>query len=194
MGMYSKVFKRKSKVGPTTEGFYQSFTLVVKDGKRTIDVVADSVAEFEAWLLGLSNLTKKEPVWGEKLDFELLNDPEETKIAMSLSSEERAVLSLHHIRPSLLKKLRNIVKEKRDEVLGYRKLFNGDTHKVFQAMGGIHPPHMNSKNALLVTKVCILIFCALSLPLFSLPLWEKQRAVLKRSETFFGLRMVCTYL
>eukprot|EP01061_Rhynchopus_euleeides_P047373 TRINITY_DN9477_c0_g1_i1.p1 TRINITY_DN9477_c0_g1~~TRINITY_DN9477_c0_g1_i1.p1 ORF type:complete len:1049 (+),score=504.38 TRINITY_DN9477_c0_g1_i1:399-3545(+) len=152
MGMYSKVFKRMGKVGPATDGFYQSFTIVVKDGKRTIDVVAESVAEFEAWLLGLSNLIKKEPVWGETLDFEQLNDPKEVKLAASMSSKERDLCSKHHIRPSLIVRLREVAREKRDEVLRYRKLFNGDVQKVFQAIGGINPPYLNNKQALLMTK------------------------------------------
>ena len=154
MGMYSKVFKRAGKVGPLTEGFYQSFTLVVKDGKRTIDVVAESVPEFEAWLLGLSNLLNKEPVWGEPLDLSSLRDPQEEELALTLSPAHRETVRKHHIRPSLLHKVRSIVSEKRDEVVQYRNLFNDDMQKVFQAMGGIHMPALNGKNALLMTKVC----------------------------------------
>eukprot|EP01063_Lacrimia_lanifica_P033723 TRINITY_DN608_c0_g3_i1.p1 TRINITY_DN608_c0_g3~~TRINITY_DN608_c0_g3_i1.p1 ORF type:complete len:1093 (+),score=489.05 TRINITY_DN608_c0_g3_i1:51-3281(+) len=151
LGMYSKVFKRE-KVGPATDGFYRSFTLVVKGGKRTVDVVAENVSEFEAWLIGLSNLLHIEPVWGEQLDFAQLNDPAETAAARTMKSSVLDLLRRHHIRPTQCAKVRTVVMEKRDEVLANRKLFNGDMDKVFKAIGGIHPPCLNSFHALLVTK------------------------------------------
>eukprot|EP01064_Diplonema_japonicum_P028315 TRINITY_DN4316_c3_g1_i1.p1 TRINITY_DN4316_c3_g1~~TRINITY_DN4316_c3_g1_i1.p1 ORF type:complete len:1057 (+),score=314.94 TRINITY_DN4316_c3_g1_i1:114-3284(+) len=151
LGMFSKVFKR-SKPTPATDGFYQAFTLVIKGGSRTIDVVAETVSEFEAWLLGLSNLLKLEPTWGEPLEFSQLPSSDEEKAARSMTPREREACQMHHIRPSHLISVRRVVEEKREEVLANRRLFDGDMGKVFQAMGGIHAPSLDTNNALLMTK------------------------------------------
>eukprot|EP01059_Diplonema_ambulator_P024522 TRINITY_DN4056_c0_g1_i3.p1 TRINITY_DN4056_c0_g1~~TRINITY_DN4056_c0_g1_i3.p1 ORF type:complete len:1084 (+),score=349.00 TRINITY_DN4056_c0_g1_i3:101-3253(+) len=150
LGMYSKVFKR-AKPTPATEGFYRAFTLVIKGGSRTIDVVAETVSEFEAWLLGLSNLLKLEPSWGEPLNFSQLPVDEQKYVEM-LTPREKEDCQQHHIKPSHLQSLRKLVNDKREEVITNKRLFNGDMGKVFQAMGGIHAPALDGHEALLMTK------------------------------------------
>ncbi|KAJ9447118.1 Kinesin-like protein KIN-1 [Diplonema papillatum] len=152
LGMYSKVFKR-NKVTPATDGFYRAFTIVVKGGKRTIDVVAESVSDYEAWLIGLSSLLHVEPVWGDVLDVSTLPDgAKESEGFRKLAPSEQDALKKHHIQPSLLLSLKKTVTDKRDEVVAKKKLFRGDMSQVYQAIGGIHPPKLNTENALLVTK------------------------------------------
>eukprot|EP01062_Namystynia_karyoxenos_P041152 TRINITY_DN29968_c3_g1_i1.p1 TRINITY_DN29968_c3_g1~~TRINITY_DN29968_c3_g1_i1.p1 ORF type:complete len:1097 (+),score=398.15 TRINITY_DN29968_c3_g1_i1:162-3452(+) len=164
MGQYSRVFKRQSQCGPHVSGFYNSFTLVVKQGKRTIDCVADTISEFEAWLLGLANLLSLEPVWGAPLRLDMLTpeqrqEDEEAVQGSSASGESRKLTQRevevglrHHIRPSLIRKVKQKIVDRRDEVIQNMRLFDNDMEKVYQAMGGIHPPSLDSRGALLVTK------------------------------------------
>jgi len=160
MGQYSKVFKRQSNCGPANSEFYFSFSLVLKQGKRTIDCVAETASEFEAWLLGLANLLHLEPVWGEPLDLDSLPPAERAREkeltsgarTTRLSEREVNVALRHHVRPSQLLNVKKKIIDMRDEVMHNITLFGGDMQQVHQNLGGIHPPSLNSKNALLVTK------------------------------------------
>eukprot|EP01065_Artemidia_motanka_P037733 TRINITY_DN4658_c5_g1_i1.p1 TRINITY_DN4658_c5_g1~~TRINITY_DN4658_c5_g1_i1.p1 ORF type:complete len:1130 (+),score=401.49 TRINITY_DN4658_c5_g1_i1:69-3392(+) len=157
MGQYSKVFKRQSQCGPAHEGFYNSFTVVVKQGKRTVDCVAETTSEFEAWLLGLANTLSLEPVWGAPLRLENLapqdRQLDEQVVAEKQLSEREVSLALrHHVRPSHLLNVKRKIVDRRDDVLQHMRLFNNDMEKVYQHLGGIHPPSIDSRGSLLVTK------------------------------------------
>eukprot|EP00997_Jenningsia_sp_PLL12_P003097 NODE_155_length_2348_cov_91.613310_g135_i0.p1 GENE.NODE_155_length_2348_cov_91.613310_g135_i0~~NODE_155_length_2348_cov_91.613310_g135_i0.p1 ORF type:complete len:527 (-),score=171.96 NODE_155_length_2348_cov_91.613310_g135_i0:112-1692(-) len=145
LGQYSKVFRRNHS-DMTEPEFYLSFSLMVKSGKRTIDVVAETASEFEAWLMGLSNVLKMEPRWGKPLDITV----EESY--GKLSKEEQDSCSKYHITPQLYCKLKDVVEERRQEVRQSIRLFDGDMDKVYQAVGGIHPPCIDKYGALLMTK------------------------------------------
>eukprot|EP00667_Euglena_gracilis_P003272 EG_transcript_3280 len=57
LGQYSKVFHRNL-TEMTEPEFYLSFSLIWRGGKRTVDVVAETPSEFEAWLIGLSHVLR----------------------------------------------------------------------------------------------------------------------------------------
>lgn len=145
LGQYSKVFRR-SQTEMTEPEFYLSYSLVCNAGKRTLDVVAETPSEFEAWLIGLSYVLRMEPVWGKPMD--LSTEEGSTK----LDPEERERCANHHITPQLYLKLKEVVMERREEVRQSIKMFNGDMDKVYQAVGGIHPPSIDKNGALLMTK------------------------------------------
>mmetsp|Transcript_38423 Transcript_38423/g.63865 ORF Transcript_38423/g.63865 Transcript_38423/m.63865 type:complete len:759 (-) Transcript_38423:765-3041(-) len=145
MGQYSKVFRR-NQTDMTEPEFYLSFTLNCKNGKRTVDVVAETASEFEAWLMGLSHVLKMVPEWGKALD--LRGEEGQNR----LRKEELELCSKTHITPQLFLKLKEVVNNRREEVKNSIKLFNGDMDKVYQAVGGIHPPSIDKNGALLMTK------------------------------------------
>ena len=47
LGQFSAVFKRQAVCGPGDPAFYNSFTLTVQDGERTIDCVTETSNEFD---------------------------------------------------------------------------------------------------------------------------------------------------
>eukprot|EP01004_Peranema_trichophorum_P003197 NODE_219_length_3208_cov_30.579254_g190_i0.p1 GENE.NODE_219_length_3208_cov_30.579254_g190_i0~~NODE_219_length_3208_cov_30.579254_g190_i0.p1 ORF type:complete len:962 (+),score=220.10 NODE_219_length_3208_cov_30.579254_g190_i0:104-2989(+) len=145
LGQYTKVFRRNHS-DMTEPEFYLSFTLLVKNGARTVDVVAETHSEFEAWLMGLSHVLNMEPRWGKPLDISCEEG------FNSLSKEEQDVCSKNHITPQLYLKLQEVVNERREEVKSSIKLFEGDMEKVYQAVGGIHPPRIDKNGSLLMTK------------------------------------------
>lgn len=145
MGQFSKVFKR-NQTDMTEPEFYLSYSLICNKGKRTVDVVAETPSEFEAWLMGLTNLCNLEPHWGKPLD--LMTEEGINK----LRKEELQMCSICHITPQLFLKLKEVVNDRREEVKSSIKLFNGDMDKVYQAVGGIHPPSIDKHGALLMTK------------------------------------------
>ena len=125
MGQYSKVFRR-NQTDMTEPEFYLSFTLNCKNGKRTVDVVAETASEFEAWLMGLSHVLKMVPEWGKALD--LRGEEGQNR----LRKEELELCSKTHITPQLFLKLKEVVNNRREEVKNSIKLFNGDMDKVYQ--------------------------------------------------------------
>jgi len=145
MGQYTKVFKR-NQTDMTEPEFYLSFSLNCNKGKRTVDVVAETPSEFEAWLMGLCHVVKMAPHWGKPLDLSVEEG------FNKLRKEEVEMCSLNHITPQLFLKLKEVVLDRREEVKSSIKLFNGDMDKVYQAVGGIHPPSIDKHGALLMTK------------------------------------------
>lgn len=67
LGQYSPVFA-KSGVSFGSTDFYRSFSLYYGKSKQTLDVVAESDTDFEAWLIGLSSLVRVQPKWGSGID------------------------------------------------------------------------------------------------------------------------------
>ncbi|KAL0221474.1 hypothetical protein RCL1_001328 [Eukaryota sp. TZLM3-RCL] len=66
LGQHTEVFQRQAVINPEDDD--KSFSLVLKDGSRTLDVVCETEMEHEAWVLGLSALLNVEPRWGQILD------------------------------------------------------------------------------------------------------------------------------
>ncbi|KAL0224083.1 hypothetical protein P9112_003473 [Eukaryota sp. TZLM1-RC] len=66
LGQHTEVFQRQAVINPDDDE--RSFSLVLKDGSRTLDVVCETEMEHEAWVLGLSSLLNVEPRWGQMLD------------------------------------------------------------------------------------------------------------------------------
>ena len=61
LGRYTKVFKKKKH--NNTKEFYLSFSLITEE--RTVDIVAKTTYDYEAWILGISSLLKLQPKWGK---------------------------------------------------------------------------------------------------------------------------------
>eukprot|EP00756_Hemistasia_phaeocysticola_P010926 Hpha_TRINITY_DN15065_c5_g10::TRINITY_DN15065_c5_g10_i1::g.125143::m.125143/K10394/KIF3A; kinesin family member 3A len=125
LGQHSAVF-RASRPTPQTPGYSESFTLLFRQGD-TLDLVAETTADFEAWTLGLAAITGFEPVWGTPLD------------------------------DALLVKARREVTQKLDELVKSQDQHNGDLMKVFDQLGGAHTPGTEtrqdaSQDALFLSK------------------------------------------
>lgn len=151
LGQYSKVFKRHP--AESEKEFYLSFTINLKDGSRTLDIVADTLVDFEAWVLGICHLAKVDPKWGKPLDIakdEFLN---------SVSAKEKKVLEANHISPTTYMKLKQITSKHRDEVAMHMRLFGNNVEQVYDAMGGIHLPQVNHLGAVLMTKGELRYYC-----------------------------------
>eukprot|EP01065_Artemidia_motanka_P049677 TRINITY_DN82_c0_g1_i2.p1 TRINITY_DN82_c0_g1~~TRINITY_DN82_c0_g1_i2.p1 ORF type:complete len:1082 (+),score=429.76 TRINITY_DN82_c0_g1_i2:61-3246(+) len=67
LGQYSKIFARQQ-ASPTSPGFAESFSLVLRQQHTTLDLVAESRADMEVWTLAIAALTGFEPVWGGAAD------------------------------------------------------------------------------------------------------------------------------
>ncbi|EAN89748.1 putative kinesin [Trypanosoma cruzi] len=145
LGCFSKVFKRHP-VASTDPSFYRSFTLGLKGGGRTVDIVAGSLPDFEAWIVGLSNLVRVDPVWGGKLDI--------TKEAHfeQLNCFEASLCEMNYIYPSQYILLKKRVKRIAMRTLGVLEQCGNDATKAYKILGGIHPPAVNEKGAVYLTK------------------------------------------
>ena len=157
LGPFSKVFKRH-KMDHSKKEFFLSFTLTMRDGSRTVDIVAPSLPDFEAWILGLCHVARVDPVWGKPLciqDFEKQKSDfaiECNTAAGTLSADELELCSLNYIFPSDYKKVKDRVEKIRDEVQLHMRLFANNAEQAFVALGGIHLPQINHKGAILMTK------------------------------------------
>ncbi|KAH9580167.1 Kinesin motor domain [Trypanosoma melophagium] len=145
LGCFSKVFKRHP-VSPRDPVFYRSFSIGLKDGGRTVDIVADSVPDFEAWVVGLSNLVCVDPVWGGKLDITRERSFE------SLNCFEASLCESNYIYPSQYIMLKRRVRRRAEKTLRILKQCGNNTQKAYAILKGIHPPAVNEKGALYLTK------------------------------------------
>ncbi|RNF25716.1 putative kinesin [Trypanosoma conorhini] len=145
LGCLSKVFKRHH-VPPTDPSFYRSFTVGLKDGGRTVDIVADTLPDFEAWIVGLSNLVRVDPVWGGKLDI-----TKETQFD-HLNCFEAALCESNYIYPSQYIALKKRVKRIASKALTALEKCGNDAAKAQKLLSGIHPPAVNDKGAVYLTK------------------------------------------
>lgn len=145
LGPFSKVFKRTN-WSPADDNFFLCFTINMKDASRTVDIVASTLPDFEAWALGLCHLVKVDPHWGKNID--LSKDP----IARELSSAERVLCEQNYITPSDYLKVKTKIVGIRDEVAMHMRLFANDAEQAYVALGGIHLPQVNHMGAVLMTK------------------------------------------
>ncbi|ESL10065.1 kinesin [Trypanosoma rangeli SC58] len=145
LGCFSKVFKRHS-VPPTDPSFYRSFTVGLKAGGRTVDIVADSLPDFEAWIVGLSNLVRVDPVWGGKLDI-----TKETQFDQ-LNCFEAGLCESNYIYPSQYMALKKRVKRIASRTLTALEKCGNDATRAQHLLGGIHLPSVNEKGAVYLTK------------------------------------------
>jgi hypothetical protein len=104
LGQFTDVFKRL----PSSESFYCSFSLlyVHKQQMRTLDVCADTEAEFEAWVIAICSATKLSPHFPEKL----LN-VEVMPGASQLLPQDIDFCGTWHIPPQLFVTTRNRLEE-----------------------------------------------------------------------------------
>jgi hypothetical protein len=145
LGCYSKVFKRHPS-SPQDKSFYLSFTLSTRDKSRTLDLVADTLVDFEAWVLGLAHLVQVDPVWGGSLD--LKDDPQLSQ----LTQKELFLCQKENMLPAAYLGVKKKVTDHRDDMAHQIRIFNGDAAQAYESVGGIHAPQMNHKGAVLVTK------------------------------------------
>ena len=145
LGPFSKVFKRK-KWNMQDENALLAFTIGLKDQSRTVDIVATTLPDFEAWTLGLCHLVKVDPHWGQTLN--VSKDP----AVGQLNASERVVCEQHYIPPSEYIKIKEKVVGIRDEVAMHMRLFGNDAEQAYVALGGIHLPQVNHMGAVLMTK------------------------------------------
>ena len=151
LGPFSKVFRRNP-VTPDKPEFFLSFTVTTKSESRTLDLVADSLVDFEAWVLGLSHLAKVDPVWGKALEY-----PPEDLALLTAVEKELCVKNL--IPPKSLLGCKERVTAHRDEIAMHVRLFQGDTSQAYASVGGIHAPQLNHLGAVLVTKGELRYYC-----------------------------------
>lgn len=145
LGCFSRVFRRNPYPN-TDKNFYFCFTVALKDGGRTVDIVAPSLPDFEAWVLGLCHLARIDPHWGRPLDISAFP---ETPL---LSPQERALCEQNYIFPSHYQKIKEKVSGLRDEVHLHLRLFGNDHEQAYASLGGIHLPQVNDQGAVLMTK------------------------------------------
>ncbi|RNF01354.1 putative kinesin [Trypanosoma rangeli] len=145
LGCFSKVFKRHY-IPPTDPSFYRSFTVGLKAGGRTVDIVADSLPDFEAWIVGLSNLVRVDPVWGGKLDI-----TKETQFDQ-LNCFEAGLCESNYIYPSQYIALKKRVKRIASMTLTALDKCGNDATRAQKLLGGIHLPSVNEKGAVYLTK------------------------------------------
>lgn len=145
LGCFGKVFRRNPYPN-TDKNFFFCFTVALKDGGRTVDIVAPSLPDFEAWVLGLCHLARIDPYWGKPLDISTY--PE----ANGFSPEERALCEQHYIFPTHYQKIKEKVVGLRDEVHLHLRLFGNDHEQAYASLGGIHLPQVNDQGAVLMTK------------------------------------------
>jgi len=149
LGPYSKVFtRRENLIEPASTQFHLAFTLELNSllGKKTVDVVAASIVDFEAWVISLSNLCQKEPQWGKPM-LEVSQDSKYAKLASSAQS----YCALHHLPPKFYVCMKEIIAKMRDDLTMNMRIFNNDLQQMYEVMGGIHPPALRG-TALWFTK------------------------------------------
>jgi hypothetical protein len=153
LGPFSKVFRRTS-WNQADESFFLCFSLVMKDGSRTVDIVASTLPDFEAWALGLCHLVKVDPHWGKALD--VSRDP----AARELSPVERNMCEQNYIPPVDYLRIKTKVVGIRDEVAMHMRLFANNAEQAYVALGGIHLPQVNHMGAVLMTKGELRFHCS----------------------------------
>lgn len=153
LGPFSKVFKRNP-IGNENKDFFLSFTLTLRDDSRTVDIVAPTLPDFEAWVLGISHMAHVDPFWGKRLT--LPND----QFTARLSEQEKALCETSYIFPSAYVAVKDRIVDLRDEVRQHLRLFGNNAEQAFVALGGIHLPQVNHKGAILMTKGELRHYCS----------------------------------
>jgi hypothetical protein len=103
LGRSTPVFARL----PGMEGFYNSFSLeyVSKQQTRTLDLVCDTDAELESWVIAICHLTKKNPVFMKPLALQAYS------ATAQLAMDEVQLCSEWHIPPDVFLSCKRRVQE-----------------------------------------------------------------------------------
>ncbi|CAD2218176.1 Microtubule binding/Kinesin motor domain containing protein, putative [Angomonas deanei] len=145
LGCFSKVFRRHY-IPPTNPAFFRCFSVGLKKGGRTVDIVAKNVADMEAWVVGLSHLAGVDPEFGGKLDITREQGFE------SLTFFESSLCEANYIYPIQYLTLKKEVQRRAAETLKVLESTGNDRQKAFKILGGIHPPDIDQHGALYFTK------------------------------------------
>ncbi|KAK7194259.1 kinesin [Novymonas esmeraldas] len=145
LGSFGKVFHRH-RIPPTDPAFFRAFTIGLKRGGRTVDIVAETLPDYEAWVVGLSHLVGVDPVWGGKID--LTAEPSTDR----LTYFESSVCEANYIRPVLYLELKRCVQHVATRTLQVLTECGNDAARAQAILGGIHPPAVNSNGAVYMTK------------------------------------------
>lgn len=145
LGSFSKVFKRHP-VKPPSDAFFRCFTIGLKNGGRTVDIVADTVADYEAWVVGLSWMIGVDPCWGGKPD--ITKEPGFDK----LTYFESNLCEGNYIMPQDYLALKKEVLRRIEIVRGVLERCNNNALQAQRELGMFHPPKFNEKGAMLMTK------------------------------------------
>jgi hypothetical protein len=105
LGRFTAIFDRL----PDTEGFYNSFSLeyISRQQTRTLDLVCDTDAELESWVIALCSLTKKSPQFGGPLV------TKNTPALAQLSPDEESMCIRWHVPPDVFMSCKRRVEDVR---------------------------------------------------------------------------------
>eukprot|EP00762_Andalucia_godoyi_P006957 ANDGO_08305.mRNA.1 Kinesin heavy chain len=117
-GQYTKVFARNRALEASAE-FYLSFSLIYEGGKRSLDVVAESEPDYEAWLMVLSEFVGRKAEWGGIMDVSSLPRTE------LLNAEESAWCQRNHVSPMLFLHVKNHVINSPEMSRGHMRAVSG---------------------------------------------------------------------
>lgn len=145
LGCFSKVFSRH-RIPPGNPAFYRAFTIGLRRGGRTVDIVAESLPDYEAWVVGLANLIGVDPVWGGKIDLtrEVGTD--------RLTYFESSCCEANYIQPLQYLELKKRVQHVATRTMQVLSDCGNDAAKAQAILGGIHLPAVNDKGAVYMTK------------------------------------------
>ncbi|KAG5498651.1 hypothetical protein JKF63_02937 [Porcisia hertigi] len=144
-GCFGKVFARH-RIPPTDPAFFRAFTIGLKRGGRTVDVVAETLPDYEAWIIGLSHLIGLDPVWGGKIDLT-------TEVGTDrLTYFESSVCEANYIRPLDYLELKRRVQQVAKRTIEVLNECGDDTVRAQAILNGIHLPAVNSNGAVYMTK------------------------------------------
>lgn len=152
LGCFGKVFKRHA-IKQKSPSFFLCFTIGLTGRDRTVDVVADSLADFEAWVVGLSWMVGVDPCWGGKPDISKEPGFE------TLSFFESTTCETNFVMPSEYLTLKQAVVNRRAEVKAAMEKHPDDLQLVEELLDLIHPPQFNEHGAFLFTKGELRFLC-----------------------------------
>ncbi|CBZ28828.1 putative kinesin [Leishmania mexicana MHOM/GT/2001/U1103] len=145
LGCFGKVFSRH-RIPPTDPAFFRAFTIGLKHGGRTVDIVAETLPDYEAWVVGLSHLVGVDPVWGGKIDLTMEVGTDR------LTYFESSVCEANYIHPLEYLELKKRVQHVATRTMQVLEEFGKDTARAQAILGGIHPPAVNNNCAVYMTK------------------------------------------
>lgn len=145
LGSFSKVFKRHP-IRASTDAFYRCFTVGLKHNRRTVDIVADTVADYEAWVVGLSWMIGVDPCWGGKPDISREREFDQLTFFESNLCETNYVMPIDYLT------LKKEVQRRVAVVKTLMKQYNNNAALVQRELSMFHPPTINEKGALYMTK------------------------------------------
>ncbi|CAJ1030477.1 putative Kinesin motor domain/Microtubule binding [Leishmania shawi] len=145
LGCFGKVFSRH-RIPPTDPAFFRAFTIGLKHGGRTVDIVAETLPDYEAWVVGLSHLVAVDPVWGGKIDLTLEVGTDR------LTYFESSVCEANYIHPLEYLELKRRVQHVAKRTMQVMAECGNDTVRAQAILGGIHPPAVNGNCAVYMTK------------------------------------------